>query len=187
MREITSRRQSTAYFAAPLFNEMERCFNQSVVREIEPYLKVFLPQRDGGLVMELIKRGLPPEDAAKVVFEKDRKAMEKSDVLIAVLDGATIDEGVAFEIGYMFGLGKYCLGLQTDLRRALPIGNNPMISASLHMVCHIVQALIASIREHQSQWLQGRQQVKGTISPIKEPKERLAFEAKRKAHFSGGQ
>jgi hypothetical protein len=39
-------------------------------------------------------------------------------------------KGVASEIGYMKGVRKSCVGLQTDVRRALPPGNNPMIVGS---------------------------------------------------------
>jgi nucleoside 2-deoxyribosyltransferase len=139
---------TTVYFAAPLFNDMERRFNLELAHDLEGVCRVFLPQRDGGLMMELVKHGTPPSDAAKIVFEKDRQAMESADMLVAILDGAKIDEGVAFEIGYMFSLGKCCIGLQTDMRRALPTGNNPMIEASLAIICDSRQGLISAVTEH---------------------------------------
>jgi nucleoside 2-deoxyribosyltransferase len=135
------------YFAAPLFNEMERRFNRELVKELEEFAVVFLPQRDGGLMMELVRNGTAPQEAAKIVFEKDRRAMEQAGLLVAVLDGAKIDEGVAFEIGYMFSLGKYCIGLQTDMRRALPTGNNPMIDASLTVICDSPKMLISAVTD----------------------------------------
>jgi len=138
----------TAYFAAPLFNDMERNFNLVVTRKLEAYVEVFLPQRDGGLLMDLVKNGTSPDEAAKTVFDMDRRAMESADILIAVLDGAKIDEGVAFEIGYMFGLGKYCIGYQSDMRRALPIGNNPMITGSLATICANTDALLSTVAEY---------------------------------------
>src|SRR5262249_18618211 len=116
-----------AYYAAPLFNDMERAFNEGLVKEMEQYLDVFLPQRDGGLMMRLVKQGIAPAVAEKIVFSKDLEAMRNADIIVAVLDGANIDEGVAFEIGYMHALDKYRIGLQTDMRRLLPTGNNPMI------------------------------------------------------------
>ena len=135
------------YFAAPLFNEMERRFNRELVKELEEFAVVFLPQRDGGLMMELVRNGTAPQEAAQIVFGKDRRAMEEADLLIAVLDGAKIDEGVAFEIGYMFSLSKYCIGLQTDMRRALPTGNNPMIEASLSLICDSPKMLISAVAD----------------------------------------
>ena len=68
--------------------------------------------------------------------------MRHSHFLIAVLDGSTVDEGVAFEIGYMFAAGKTCIGLQTDVRRALPTGNNPMIGMALTLIFQSVTDLV---------------------------------------------
>ena len=123
------------YLAAPLFNERERLFNGQLVAELEKQTEVFLPQRDGLILVELVAAGIPISIAEQRVFDQDIRAMEASDFLVAVLDGGHIDEGVAFEIGYMRALGKACVGLQTDVRRALPTGNNPMISRGLEAIC----------------------------------------------------
>jgi nucleoside 2-deoxyribosyltransferase len=136
-----------AYFAAPLFNEMERNYNAAVVAQLEEYLDVFLPQRDGGLLMNYVREGVSPDRAASLIFECDRAAMESANLLIALLDGSSIDEGVAFEIGYMFAFGRPCVGLQTDLRRALPTGNNPMICRSMSIVFQSVSELVGWARE----------------------------------------
>jgi nucleoside 2-deoxyribosyltransferase len=69
----------------------------------------------------------------------------KASLLIAVLDGGHIDEGVAFEIGFAYALGKPCIGLQTDVRRALGSGNNPMIAQGLNQIFHDTGALVAWI------------------------------------------
>jgi len=45
-------------------------------------------------------------------------------------------------IGFMFSLGKPCIGLQTDIRRALPTGNNPMICGSMSVIFQSVSELI---------------------------------------------
>lgn len=132
----------TIYFAAPLFNAMERAFNEAVVRNIEPQASVFLPQRDGALLADLIARGVLPDVAERLVYQRDVDAMAEADLVIAVLDGGHIDEGVAFEIGFMKALGKRCVGLQTDVRRALPTGNNPMIGRSLERVFSSPEALV---------------------------------------------
>ena len=90
MLERTARLQ--AYFAAPLFNEMERNYNTSVVERLEAYVSIFLPQRDGGLMMQYIKSGVSPDRAAGLVFEQDLSAMVAADFMIAILDGANVDE-----------------------------------------------------------------------------------------------
>jgi nucleoside 2-deoxyribosyltransferase len=145
---MTTERRIRSYFAAPLFNEMERRFNSEVAREIEPYTDVFLPQRDGGLLTKLVQDGVSVTIAEQRIFEMDLAAMESADLLIAVLDGSHIDEGVAFEIGYAFALGKSCVGLQTDSRRLLPTGNNPMLGRSLAFICHDRSHLLEWVRHY---------------------------------------
>lgn len=131
-----------AYFAAPLFNEMERNYNWQVTKQLEAYIDVFLPQRDGGLLMQHVKEGMSSDVAAKLIFGKDLSAIQEAELLIAVLDGNSVDEGVAFEIGYMFATGGVCVALQTDVRRALPTGNNPMIGGAMTAVFQSVADLV---------------------------------------------
>jgi nucleoside 2-deoxyribosyltransferase len=94
--------------------------------------------------------GIPQSLAEQRVFGHDVAAMKKAQVLVAVLDGAVVDDGVAFEIGYMYALGKTCVGLQTDIRRALPTGNNPMLAQSLSMVFLDVDSLMDWVFEYHS-------------------------------------
>jgi nucleoside 2-deoxyribosyltransferase len=121
---------------------MERGFNIDVCTKLEPFIDVFLPQRDGGLLMQKVKEGVSPDLAGRAIFDTDLQAMRHADFLIAVLDGSSIDEGVAFEAGYMFALGKTCVALQTDVRRALPTGNNPMIESSMTQIFQSVPDLV---------------------------------------------
>jgi len=130
------------YLAAPLFSSAERRFNVDLAHQLGYRFRVFLPQRDGRLLTELVREGLTPKDAARCVFTADTTAIRECSVLVAVLDGRSIDEGVAFEIGFAFSLGKTCVGLQTDVRRLLPIGNNPMIECSLRAVVDSVDSLM---------------------------------------------
>lgn len=122
--------KKTIYLAAPLFNEMEVAYNFSLRDALKPFFNVFLPQEDGLLLREIIASGTPRNVAEKMVFDADIQAMKKSDLILAVLHGAHIDEGVAFELGYCYALGKRCIGLKGDVRQALPTGNNPMINQS---------------------------------------------------------
>lgn len=122
--------KKTIYLAAPLFNEMEVAYNLSLRDALKPFFNVFLPQEDGLLLREIIASGTPRNVAEKMVFDTDIQAMKKSDLILAVLHGAHIDEGVAFELGYCFALDKRCIGLKGDVRQALPTGNNPMINQS---------------------------------------------------------
>ena len=137
--------EPTIYFAAPLFNDRERGYNLDVANALGTFASVYLPQRDGSLLTEMVAAGVPIVVAEQRVFTQDCDALRRSDLLVAVLDGAHIDEGVAFEIGFAQAIGRCCVGLQTDVRRALPTGNNPMIQAGLRQIFADLPSLIAFV------------------------------------------
>ena len=130
------------YIASPLFNEEERKFNEKIKSFLEKKYKVYLPQKDGLLLEDLIKEGVEIDSANRAIYNADINALKECDILLAILNGAHIDEGVAFEIGYMKGLGKDCIGYQSDIRRQLPLGNNPMIQMSLSKKFSNIQELL---------------------------------------------
>ena len=129
------------YLAGPLFGAAELQFNENVAERLEEFADVYLPQRDGGLMRDLVNDGLSPKAAASKVFQSDMEAINQADYLIAILDGRAIDEGVAFELGVAYSLEKRCLGLQTDSRRLTSWGNNPMITGALEIVLENVEDL----------------------------------------------
>lgn len=131
-------RKQWIYLAGPLFSVAEKTFNLRVCEVLSRAFEVYLPQRDGLLLADLVRDGVSPDYGGRLVFEGDVNALRRCDILLIVLDGRTVDEGAAFELGLAFGLGKECYGLQTDPRRLLPWGNNPMIAHSLK---HIITSL----------------------------------------------
>lgn len=122
------------YLAAPLFSEMELAYNKSIKDILSPAFNVFLPQEDGLLLRDLTSGGIHQSVAERMVFDADVQAMDEADLILAILHGAHIDEGVAFELGYCFAQRKRCIALQEDVRQALPTGNNPMISQSCEKI-----------------------------------------------------
>ena len=46
------------------------------------------------------------------------QALNQCDLMVAILDGAQVDDGTAWEIGFFFSQGKKILGIRTDFRRA---------------------------------------------------------------------
>ena len=134
------------YIAAPLFSDAERTFNELVAQTLAEWVDVYLPQRDGGLMSEMVRNGVPSDVAARSVFRGDMNAIREADYLIAILDGRAIDEGVAFELGVAYSLSKRCVGIQTDSRRLASWGNNPMIAGALELVFHSVEDLMSWIR-----------------------------------------
>jgi nucleoside 2-deoxyribosyltransferase len=133
------------YLAAPLFSVAERAFNVALRDDLLAFGRVFLPQEDGHLLAAMIDDGVDPVLARQIVFDRDMNAIVGCDLLVAVLDGRAVDEGVAFEIGVAYQLGRAVFGLQTDPRRLLPSGNNPMIQCALSGVDHTVEALKARL------------------------------------------
>lgn len=51
-----------------------------------------------------------------VIGKNNTFAIEKSDIIIAVLDGVDVDSGTASEIGYGAAFGKYIIGYRGDFR-----------------------------------------------------------------------
>lgn len=137
------------YIASPLFSETERLLNRSICAAIEGMCDVHLPQRDGPLVERAIAEGVSPIEAGRLAFDSDIDAIRKCDVMIAVLDGRAIDEGVCVEMGFAKALGKHIVGFKTDTRRALPWGNNPMIEGCVDTWVHSTAELSNCISEVQ--------------------------------------
>ncbi|KTT25611.1 hypothetical protein SB14R_06905 [Pseudomonas oryzihabitans] len=129
------------YLAGPLFSEAELNFNLALTERIEQSLDVYLPQRDGGKLVDLLACGVEKRAAYKSIFDRDLRALEAASAVIIVLDGRTIDEGAAFELGYAYAHAKLCFGLQTDPRRLMPAGNNPMIEMPLQKIFHSIESV----------------------------------------------
>lgn len=130
------------YLAAPLFNPQELAFNQAVCQALENFFEVHLPQRDGVLIPGNAKSIDHFREMSTQAYTSDLAAIRACDIVFAVLDGRSIDEGVAFELGYGVALGKCCAGLLTDRRVLLPHGINPMIACGLTDVLTTLEAVV---------------------------------------------
>lgn len=96
------------YVAGPLFDEGERWWAErldAMVRDLG--FDTFLPHRDN-----------PPKDEHNVraIFDNDRGAIERCDLVVANLNGITTDDGTAWEIGYAFARERPIIGIHTDWR-----------------------------------------------------------------------
>ena len=148
--------RKTIYLASPLFSRAEKTENDRLCRALERWCDVFLPQRDGELIPHLIQQGLSQTDAYRIVFERDTKALRGCDAVVINLDGRSVDEGAAFELGFAYALGKECVGYRTDVRVLLPWGLNPMISVPLFKIFSCIESLEAWAKEFQLQSNVGR-------------------------------
>ena len=113
------------YLASPLFTPSERAFNVHIDALLHRHFKTFLPQRDGHLIPGAHLTARSYQEMSRKVFSADVRAIAQADVLLAILDGRTIDEGVAFELGLAFALGKTTVGFRSDARVLLPWGSIP--------------------------------------------------------------
>lgn len=130
------------YLAGPLFCEAELSFNLELKKLLTPYFEVYLPQEDGGLLTTMIEEGSSVQFASRTVFNKDIEAMKKADCFLIILDGRTIDEGAAFELGFSYASKKTCVAYQSDSRRLLKHGNNPMIENAVAEIFRNKQELL---------------------------------------------
>lgn len=105
------------YFASPLFSEMEQLYNAQVVKRLRDQfgekISIYLPQENAA-----INDKANYADSIKIA-EGDNHYLEESDILIAILDGLTIDAGVASEIGYFYSMNKPIIGVYSDIRQGL--------------------------------------------------------------------
>ncbi|WXG44496.1 MAG: nucleoside 2-deoxyribosyltransferase [Promethearchaeati archaeon SRVP18_Atabeyarchaeia-1] len=129
------------FFAAPLFNEAERDFNQKAAELLRGEgFDVWLAQEH-----KFIGRRLLSEK--REILEEDLEALRRSDLVVAVLDGLDVDTGVAFEMGFAHALGKQILGLKTDHRvfsEFEPV--NLMLEAPLAGLCRSLAETIEFLR-----------------------------------------
>ncbi len=150
------------YFAAPLFNDGEKDFNRRISKSLGEWFDVYLPQRDGGLLTDLIDHGVSVDAAYRSIFDRDVQAIRECDICLIILDGRTIDEGAAFELGMAYSLGKACYGFQSDSRRLLPVGNNPMIQCALADIFHDCSELYSWAEQYHDRFCSGA--ITSTIS-----------------------
>lgn len=102
------------YFANALFSEADFAFNAQLVaklRQADPDLDIYLPQENASI------NDKNAYADSKMIAQADTDKVLESDLMIAILDGPTIDVGVATEIGVAYAKHIPILGLYTDSRR----------------------------------------------------------------------
>lgn len=112
------------YLANGLFSEADYLYNELLADQmIMLGYEVYAPQRNTA-----INDKTKSADSI-AIYNGDRDELDKSDILVAVLDGIAIDPGVAAEIGYFAANGKMILGLMTDSRESSKTWNDAKIEA----------------------------------------------------------
>jgi nucleoside 2-deoxyribosyltransferase len=113
------------YWAAPLFSQVQRAWNRAMASRLEaaaPGVAVVLPQdfRPAGRFNDVRCYG--------AIFQRCLEEIRRCDAMVAVLDGADVDAGVAFEMGVAHALGRPIVGVRTDFRPGAEHGVNLVCS-----------------------------------------------------------
>lgn len=128
------------YIAGPLFSEAERDWIRKTIKQLEN-----LARERGKEVTVIFPYDLAPQEeldrlgsrARFEVFSRCRFHIEDADVVIAILDGAQVDDGTAWELGYFYRDkpdGSRIIGLRTDFRVAGE-GRNSVVNAMVECSC----------------------------------------------------
>lgn len=102
------------YFAGPMFAKADLLYNDYLVKNIralDDKIEVYLPQENGAINDKTAYAD------SKMIALADTERVLESDLLVAVLDGAVIDPGVASEIGVAYAKNIPMVGLYTDTRQ----------------------------------------------------------------------
>lgn len=135
------------YQAGPLFSEAEQQWHRLFKRRLQqagydvvwPF-ELFSQQ-------EVANWG---EEAPRRIMEADRNALDDCDVVIALLDGAQVDDGTAWEIGYAFARAIPVIGIRTDFRQGGDTGHsrvNAMIEGSCACIVSSSEEVLAALEE----------------------------------------
>lgn len=117
------------YFAGPMFATADLRYNAYLVekiRALDPTIEVYLPQENAA-----INDKTAYADSKMIALADTEKVLE-SDLLIALLDGLTIDAGVASEVGVAYAKDIPMVGFYTDTRQQG--AGNPQKLAALNEV-----------------------------------------------------
>ncbi len=115
------------YLSAPLFTQVERQWNRMLAAALQDRIEgaeVILPQD-----FKFSNSFNRPEDFPKL-FRACLDSLESADLVVAVLDGADVDSGTAFEVGYAYARGIPIIGIRTDYRKSQDRGLNLVIAQS---------------------------------------------------------
>lgn len=118
------------YLAAPLFSEAERTYNATLTVLLEKNLfEVYLPQDAGD---DSDTRG---ESEQHRLFRQNLQALDESDIVVAIIEGADADSGTSWEMGYAHARGKRVIALRTDFRR---VGHHEHVNLMLEQSATVV-------------------------------------------------
>ena len=125
------------YLSGPLFSAGEIAWG----RELSTSIRERMANEDVEVIWpyELSMSLTDPEK----IFHENLMAMDRCDIMVAILDGSQVDDGTAWEIGSFFQVGKRVLGIRTDIRK----GGEPGSSRVNLMIECSCQCIVSDIGE----------------------------------------
>lgn len=109
------------YLAGPFFDEPQLAWVERLRHILEYHgFRIFSPYHEIGIITEF-----NDVKALWDTFKRDIEALQKSDLVVAILDGH--DTGTAFEVGYAVRMGLPVIGIYT--------GNTASVNAMLRVAC----------------------------------------------------
>jgi nucleoside 2-deoxyribosyltransferase len=135
-------RAAAVYVASPLgFTEAGRHYHERVVRPafeakgyriLDPWEEEHAGTTDAHSARK--EQAATLAESNERIAQSNQASIEQCDAVLALLDGADVDSGVAVEIGFAYALGRPIVGWRSDLRRA---GENAGTAVNLQ-VSHFV-------------------------------------------------
>ncbi|MCI1283545.1 MAG: nucleoside 2-deoxyribosyltransferase [Lacticaseibacillus songhuajiangensis] len=113
------------YFANGLFSQADFEFNARIVADLRAQVAgvdIYLPQENAAI------NDKEAYADSKMIAQADTDELLSADLVVAVLDGITIDAGVASEIGVAYARAIPIVGLYTDSRQQ-GAGNQQKLAA----------------------------------------------------------
>jgi nucleoside 2-deoxyribosyltransferase len=129
------------YLSGPLFSRGEIAWGECVKR--------FLEDRLDGVPIIWPHEIVPCSAKPAEIFQANLQALNECDIMVAMLDGSSVDDGTAWEMGYFFMQGKKILGIRTDFRRAGETDNsrvNLMIECSCQGIASGLEELAMDLK-----------------------------------------
>jgi len=129
------------YLSGPLFSEAEISWGGNA--------KAFLENRLENVEIVWPHEIPAPGASPGEIFQANLQALQQCDLLVAILDGPQVDDGVAWEVGYFFSQGKTILGIRTDFRRAGEAAEsrvNAMVECSCQAIAGSLDQLVLELK-----------------------------------------
>lgn len=134
----------TLYLAGPLFSEAKQAWHRATKARIEAETgwRVIWPFE----LFDQAEIATWGPDAPRRVMETCRDAIDRCDLMVALLDGPQVDDGTAWEIGYAHAKGIPVIGIRTDFRQA---GDVPgaCVNAMVHGSCREIVGSVGELVE----------------------------------------